>query len=75
MASPVHTNMVIGYTDLELKSYRLKTMEESSLFHVTNYPHKQMYTDFLNEQSFQVKKAHADFIRFQWKAWVRGHLG
>ena len=30
MASPVvHMNMVLGYTDLELKSYRLKTMEES----------------------------------------------
>ena len=79
MASPVvHTNMVLGYTDLELKSYRLKTIEESSLFYVTNYPHivmKQIYTDFLNAQSFQVKKAHADFIRFQWKALVRGHLG
>ena len=76
MASPVvHTNMVLGYTDLELKSYRLKTIEESSLFYVTNYPHivmKQIYTDFLNAQSFQ---AHADFIRFQWKALVRGHLG
>ena len=64
MASPVvHMNMVLGYTDLELKSYHLKTIEESSLFYVTNYPHKQMYTDFLNAQSFQ------------WKAWVRGHLG
>ena len=44
MASPVvHANMVLGYTDLELKSYRLKTMEESSLFYVTNYPHKQSF--------------------------------
>ena len=54
MASPVvHTNMVLGYTDLELKSYRLKTIEESSLFYVTNYPHSRCIQTFSMRRAFR----------------------